>query len=80
MKYQKEMTLAQKILSRASGNKEVKPGEYVMADIDLVMANDSGLKNIIPILQEALALQSVKQSKTPSATLPARRDTRLAAS
>jgi len=47
------MTLAQKILDRASDRLEVKPGEYVMADVDLVMANDSGLKNIIPILAEA---------------------------
>src|SRR4030042_6439704 len=47
------MTIAQKILARASGNQEVRTGEYVIADIDLVMANDSGLKNIIPILNEA---------------------------
>ncbi len=47
------MTLAQKILARASDRREVKPGEYVIADVDLVMANDSGLKNIIPILAEA---------------------------
>ena len=47
------MTLAQKILARASGRKQVKPGEYVTADIDLVMANDSGLKTIIPVLEEA---------------------------
>ncbi|HEY93698.1 MAG TPA: 3-isopropylmalate dehydratase large subunit [Dehalococcoidia bacterium] len=47
------MTLAQKILARASGKQEVQAGEYVTADIDLVMANDSGLKNIIPVLNEA---------------------------
>lgn len=47
------MTIAQKILARASGKQEVRTGEYVTADIDLVMANDSGLKNIIPILEEA---------------------------
>ncbi len=47
------MTLAQKILARASGNRYVLPGEYVMASIDLVMANDSGLKTIIPVLEEA---------------------------
>ncbi|UCD08039.1 MAG: 3-isopropylmalate dehydratase large subunit [Dehalococcoidales bacterium] len=47
------MTIAQKILARASGKQEVRTGEYVTADIDLVMANDSGLKNIIPILNEA---------------------------
>ncbi|MFC2021419.1 3-isopropylmalate dehydratase large subunit [Chloroflexota bacterium] len=47
------MTLAQKVLARASGREEVKPGEYVIADVDLVMANDSGLKNIIRILNQA---------------------------
>ncbi len=47
------MTIAQKILARASNRKEVRIGEYVTADVDLVMANDSGLKNIIPILNEA---------------------------
>ncbi|MBN2239472.1 MAG: 3-isopropylmalate dehydratase large subunit [Dehalococcoidales bacterium] len=47
------MTLAEKILARASGKDSVKPGDYVTANVDLVMANDSGLKTIIPILEEA---------------------------
>lgn len=47
------MTFAQKILARASGRKNVHVGEYVTADIDLIMANDSGLKTIIPVLDEA---------------------------
>jgi len=34
-------TLAEKILARASGKEVVRPGEYVMANIDLAMAHDS---------------------------------------
>jgi homoaconitate hydratase family protein len=34
-------TVAQKILARASGKEAVKPGEYVMADLDLAMVHDS---------------------------------------
>jgi 3-isopropylmalate/(R)-2-methylmalate dehydratase large subunit len=34
------MTLAEKILARASGIEYVKPGEYVTADIDLAMAHE----------------------------------------
>ncbi len=34
------MTLAEKILARASGREVVKPGEYVTADIDLAMAHE----------------------------------------
>ncbi len=33
-------TLAQKILARASGKASVEPGQYVTANIDLVMVND----------------------------------------
>ena len=34
------MTLAEKILARASGQKEVVPGQYVTAEIDLCMAHE----------------------------------------
>ncbi len=34
-------TVAQKILARASGKEAVKPGEYVMANLDLAMVHDS---------------------------------------
>jgi len=34
------MTLAEKILARASGKETVKPGEYVTANIDLAMAHE----------------------------------------
>ncbi len=33
------MTIAEKILARASGKNEVKPGEYLIAKIDLLMAH-----------------------------------------
>lgn len=34
------MTMAEKILSRASGRDRVSPGEYITADIDVLMGND----------------------------------------
>ena len=46
------MTLAEKILARASGKNEVKPGEYMIANIDLAMAHD-GLGGVARILNEA---------------------------
>ncbi|MCL6448122.1 MAG: 3-isopropylmalate dehydratase large subunit [Armatimonadetes bacterium] len=35
-------TVAEKILARASGRADVKPGEIIWAKVDLVMMNDSG--------------------------------------
>lgn len=35
------MTMAEKVLARASGRKEVKPGEYVTAKIDQVMSQEA---------------------------------------
>lgn len=35
------MTMAQKILARASGREHVEPGDLVWADVDLVMVHDS---------------------------------------
>ena len=35
-------TIAEKILSRASGNKVVKAGDYVTAEIDMLMAGGAG--------------------------------------
>lgn len=46
------MTLAEKILARASGKTGVKPGEYVTANIDLAMCHD-GLGPVSRILNEA---------------------------
>lgn len=45
------MTLAEKILSRASGKSEVKSGDYVTASIDLAMCHD-GLGAVSRILNE----------------------------
>ena len=36
------MTMAEKILARASGRKVVTPGEYLTAPIDLLLINDRG--------------------------------------
>ncbi|HEX9156562.1 MAG TPA: aconitase/3-isopropylmalate dehydratase large subunit family protein, partial [Syntrophales bacterium] len=46
------MTLAEKILARASGRSSVKAGDYVTADIDLAMTHE-GLRGVYPILKEA---------------------------
>ncbi len=35
------MTMAEKVLARASGRARVSPGEFVTADLDLVMSNDA---------------------------------------
>ncbi|MCG2725143.1 MAG: 3-isopropylmalate dehydratase large subunit [Elusimicrobia bacterium] len=36
------MTIAEKILARASGKKEVRPDEIVIADIDIAMSHENG--------------------------------------
>jgi len=46
------MTMAEKILARASGKEKLKPGEFVIAAIDLAMAHD-GLGAVVRILDEA---------------------------
>ena len=46
------MTLAEKILARASGRSLVKPGDYVVANIDLAMAHE-GMRGVYPVLKEA---------------------------
>jgi len=46
------MTMAEKILARASGKEKLRPGEFVIAAIDLAMAHD-GLGAVIRILGEA---------------------------
>jgi len=40
------MTMAEKVLARASGRSVVRPGDYVTARIDLLMANDLGFPKI----------------------------------
>ncbi len=49
------MTMAEKILAKASNNKEVEAGEIIMADIDTAMTHD---------LTGPLAIQSFKQINT----------------
>lgn len=46
------MTLAEKILARASGRSSVKAGEYVVANIDWAMVHE-GMRGVYPILKEA---------------------------
>ncbi len=46
------MTIAEKILARASGRSSVKPGDYVTAEIDLAMIHE-GMRGVYPILKEA---------------------------
>ena len=46
------MTLAEKILARASGRSSVKAGDYVVAEIDLAMIHE-GMRGVYPILKEA---------------------------
>jgi 3-isopropylmalate/(R)-2-methylmalate dehydratase large subunit len=46
------MTLAERILARASGRSSVKAGDYVVASIDLAMIHE-GMRGVYPILKEA---------------------------
>lgn len=46
------MTLAEKILARASCRKSVRAGEYVVANIDLAMTHE-GMRGVYPVLKEA---------------------------
>lgn len=46
------MTLAEKILARASGREAVKAGEYVVANIDWAMVHE-GMRGVYPLLKEA---------------------------
>lgn len=46
------MTLAEKILARASGRNSVKAGEYVIANVDWAMVHE-GMRGVYPILKEA---------------------------
>jgi 3-isopropylmalate/(R)-2-methylmalate dehydratase large subunit len=46
------MTLAEKILARASGRSSVKAGEFVIAQIDLAMTHE-GLRGVYRVMKEA---------------------------
>lgn len=45
------MTLAEKILARASGRQSAKAGDFVVASIDLAMTHE-GMRGVYPILKE----------------------------
>jgi 3-isopropylmalate/(R)-2-methylmalate dehydratase large subunit len=47
------MTMAEKILARASGKARVRPGEFVTAKVDLVMANDAVFPGACKALDDA---------------------------
>lgn len=78
------MTLAEKILARSSGRTEVKVGDYVTANVDLVMVHD-GMASVSPILNEAGIKRIWDLSKvvclldhyTPSPTVQAAESRRL---
>lgn len=46
------MTMAEKVLARASGSREVKPGEYVTAKVDQVMTHE-GFADVYRVLKDA---------------------------
>jgi 3-isopropylmalate/(R)-2-methylmalate dehydratase large subunit len=46
------MTMAEKILARASGKNEVRAGEYITAKIDMIMTHD-GFANVSQALEDA---------------------------
>jgi len=56
------MTIAEKILARASGRKQVSPGEIVEANVDVTMAHDL----TAPLAIEALEGMKVKRVWDPS--------------
>ncbi len=47
------MTMAEKILARASGKESVRPGEFVTAEVDIMMGNDITFRQAIENLLEA---------------------------
>ncbi|MEO8202555.1 MAG: 3-isopropylmalate dehydratase large subunit [Betaproteobacteria bacterium] len=46
------MTMAEKILARASGRESVRPGEFVTAKVDLAMANDAQFPQACKALED----------------------------
>lgn len=56
------MTMAEKILARASGKKELRPGEYLTAKVDQVMSHE-GFAEVYSILKEAGVEKVWDQSK-----------------
>jgi len=48
-----DMTIAEKILARASGNKEVAPGTFVVAPVDLALVHDIFASSVFALLRSA---------------------------
>jgi 3-isopropylmalate/(R)-2-methylmalate dehydratase large subunit len=46
------MTMAEKILARASGQERVKPGDYVTATVDVIMGHDGSFRQAYETLRE----------------------------
>lgn len=46
------MTMAEKILARASGRDRVKPGEYVTAEVDAIMGHDGTFLRAFELMEE----------------------------
>src|SRR5436190_743635 len=69
------MTITEKILARAAGQESVTPGEFIMADVDLAMANDVTAPVAIKRFEE-LGIDSVwdpsKVALVPSHFVPAK--------
>jgi 3-isopropylmalate/(R)-2-methylmalate dehydratase large subunit len=69
------MTITEKILARAAGRDTVEPGEFIMADVDLAMANDVTAPVSIARFRE-LGIESVwdpsKVALVPSHFVPAK--------
>lgn len=51
------MTIAEKILARHAGKDSVKPGDFVLADVDIALANDITAPVAIQVFEEAGAKQ-----------------------
>ena len=49
------MTMTEKILARASGREQVKPGDLVLAKIDFVMGHDLTIPPSGKIMREQMA-------------------------
>lgn len=57
------MTLAEKLIAKHSERDEVKPGETLMADVDIVMANDVTAPVAIRVFEERIKAREVFDSE-----------------
>jgi len=59
------MTLTEKILANRAGKKEVKPGDLIIADIDIAMATDISSPLTIKVFEEMGAAKVFDTAKVP---------------